>query len=288
MTNKISGSLENKTTYNKLYLDSINKLQEAGIKFPNNEVYMIIEHITNLTKSEIILKQNDIVDYNDLIEIQRLVDIRSTRVPLQQILGFAYFCSRKFIVSKDTLIPRFDTETIIDVFNKYKPTTNSQVLDLCTGTGCIGITLDLMFDNIDVTCSDISRQALDICKLNKKLHNSKVQIVYSDMFQNINNTFDYIICNPPYISLDEINSLETEVKDYDPMLALTDNKDGLSFYKIIADNVSNFLNPNGYLILEIGCNQFENVKNILEETNLFCDIIAFKDISNLDRVVLAH
>ena len=203
-----------------------------------------------------------------------------TREPIYSIIGYAPFYGRFFKTHKKVLKPRLDTEVMLSEALKIT-NKNSKVLDLCCGTGILGITLNLE-TNANVVCSDIIRYAINLTKLNSKLLNANVTTIKSDMFKNISGKFDVIVCNPPYIKSESINGLEVEVKKFDPHLALDGGSDGTKFYKIISKTFEKFLTPNGVLILEIGFDQANDIKNIFKNYNIEIK----KDFNNLDRVAI--
>lgn len=214
-------------------------------------------------------------------QILRIANLRiKTKEPIYSLIGFAPFYGRFFKTHKQVLKPRLDTEILLNEALKLA-NKNSTILDLCAGSGILGITLNLE-TNANVTCADISQHSINLIKQNKKLLNANVNIVKSDMFKNIKNKFDIIVSNPPYIKTSDIDCLDVEVKKFDPHLALDGGSDGLDFYRTIKNNFEKFLNPNGTLILEIGFNQLNDVTQIFKNYSTK----AIKDFNNLDRVVI--
>ncbi len=208
-------------------------------------------------------------------------------VPLAYITGHAPFFEYDFFVDKSTLIPRFETELLVDkILKKFqgKIDENFEILDLCAGSGCIGITLQKKL-NCKVTLVDLNRKCLKIIKKNAKQNMADVTILKSNMFQKIKGTFDLVVSNPPYIKTDEILTLDKSVQYFEPHMALDGGKDGLDFYRIIAQNAPNFLKPNGILALEIGYDQKQSVPKLLKHN--FKDIKVESDYSNLPRFVFA-
>ena len=202
--------------------------------------------------------------------------------PLQHVLGNTDFYGKVFCVTKDTLIPRFETELVCEQVIKHT-NEKSKVLDLCCGTGCIGITVKL-FTNANVVCADVSKPALKVAKFNAKKNKADVSFVCSDMFEKIKGKFDVVVCNPPYIATDVIETLDAKIKDYEPKLALDGGKDGLDFYRILAHNIKDHLTEKGVLILEIGFDQGEAVKQLFQP--LFQSVEVKKDYSQKDRIVI--
>ena len=207
-----------------------------------------------------------------------------------------------FYVDENVLIPQPDTEILVEeIINKYNKNINEcinkeddterkiEILDLCTGSGAIGISLAKYIKNSKVTCTDISMKALQVAKLNaeKNLVHKNMEFILSDLFENLQERkFDIIVSNPPYIKTEVINKLEKSVQN-EPHLALDGGKDGLDFYKIISEESYKFLKLNGEIYLEIGYDQKEEVIKLLENTNKYEDIVCIKDLAGNDRVVIS-
>ena len=203
--------------------------------------------------------------------------------PLSYITNTAYFYNQKFFVNKNVLIPRMETEQLLElIINENKDKKKLKILDMCTGSGCIAITLKNNLNCI-VTAVDYSKAALNVAKKNAKLLNADINFVHSNMFDKVNDVYDIIVSNPPYIKTDVIDTLSNNVKDYEPKSALDGGKDGLDFYRIIAASAPQYLKKNGSLYLEIGHDQGSAVPKLLN-TN-FKDIIVKKDYDNNSRIV---
>lgn len=196
-----------------------------------------------------------------------------------------------FYVDENVLIPRSDTEILVEeVINQCSKNEEKQykILDLCTGSGIVGISLAKYIKNCGVVCADISKKALEIAEKNAKSNNvDNVKFVYSNMFSNIKDKFDIIVSNPPYIKRKVIEELEKEVQN-EPYIALDGGIDGLDFYKIIACEAYKYLNEDGKLLLEIGYDQKEEVTNLLKDSEKFGKIYSKKDLYGNDRVVVAY
>ena len=191
-----------------------------------------------------------------------------------------------FKVTPDVLIPRADTETVLEEVLLKVPQTlkNLKILDLCTGSGCIAISLALILNPEVCIGTDISEKALKIAKANGENLAPMVKFIQSALFENVTASYDLIISNPPYITTEECGKLMPEVKDHEPMLALDGKEDGLYLYKKIIKEAKNYLNPDGMLAFEIGYDQGEAVKNLMEAQDFACVEIK-KDLSGLDRLV---
>ncbi|MEG1710418.1 MAG: peptide chain release factor N(5)-glutamine methyltransferase [Clostridia bacterium] len=221
--------------------------------------------------------------------------------PLQYILGTQQFFEFEYIVTQATLIPRFETELLTEKILKYIQTENTQnnqtineqnqndvnqklkLLDLCCGSGCIGLTIALKSD-IDVTLSDISEEAIDVCGQNAKKYKANVNIIKSDMFSQISGKFDIIVSNPPYIPTEDIEKLEKNVK-FEPKMALDGGVDGLDFYKIIAKESKNYLNNGGKLFIEVGIKQAQSVSELLTTQGYKTEIK--QDLNGVERMIIA-
>lgn len=225
------------------------------------------------------LAQDKLIKYNELI------DRRCAHEPLDSIIGFTPFYDIKIPFNKDVLTPRLETEFLVErILLDMAGNPNLKVLDMCCGSGCIGLSI-AKATSCDMTLADISDKAINIAKNNAKLNNiDNISFVISDLFDKINNKYDIIVCNPPYIKSDDLDTLEIEVKDYDPVLALDGGEDGLDFYRRLAKDCLKYLNPKGTLYLEIGYDQGVSVCDILKE-NFEVEVI--KDLSKLDRFVIA-
>lgn len=202
------------------------------------------------------------------------------------------FMKLKFYVDNRVLIPQPDTEILVEnvisiVENIQKDCQKEiKILDLCTGSGIIGVCLKKNLQNVKVHASDISECALDVAKKNSIQNNVDISFIKSDLFDNINEKFDVIVSNPPYIESSTLEGLSMEVKN-EPKIALDGGKDGLDFYRKIIKEAPNFLNKSGYLSLEIGYNQKDAVEKLLK-TYKYKDIQIKKDLSNIDRVIISE
>ena len=265
-------------------------LTSAGIEQSeaNAEVKMLIEHFCGYSAVDIVMGKR--LDEGKLSIVKEKAQLRArTRMPIQQILGFAYFMGDKFKVSKDTLIPRDETEILarkaIDVINKNNL---KSALDIGTGTGILACTI-AKYTLSKSTALDVSDNALKIAEENiKNLDLSKkVKTLKSNLFEKVSEKYDLIVSNPPYIPLSEKATIQKEVT-FDPDLALyTKDEKGLDFYEKISKNAKNYLNKNGYLLFEMGLGQSEDIKQILEQEG-YKNIQIEKDLAGIDRVIIAQ
>ncbi len=211
-------------------------------------------------------------------------------MPIQYITNKQEFMNLEFYVDENVLIPQPDTEILVEeVINIAKQKKEDiQILDICAGSGAIGIAISKNIENAHITMSDISTDALQIAKKNseKYISLSKVEFVESNMFESITDKYDVIVSNPPYIQTSVIETLSKNVQK-EPILALDGGKDGLSFYKILANEAYKFLNNEGYLCMEIGYDQKEEVIKLLNNTGKYKEIYSKKDLAGNDRIVVA-
>ena len=216
-------------------------------------------------------------------KVEKLVDERITGRPLWYCIGDTEFYGYKILVDERVLIPRPETEILVETALKYI-NKDSSVLDLCTGSGAIAIAIKKQTDAV-VTASDVSEKAIDLAKENAKINNVDVEFLCGNMFETVlERQFDVILSNPPYINSFDLETLQKEVKDFEPIIALDGGKDGLDFYRIIAKNAEKHLNKNGVLIMECGINQAEQICDLLKG---FSSVSVVKDLENIDRIVLA-
>ena len=218
--------------------------------------------------------------------------------PIQYITNHQEFMKLDFYVDENVLIPQPDTEILVEEVIKYcaelsqknQLSSPLKILDLCTGSGAIAISLAKYIENCEITATDISNKAIQIAKLNaeKNLVHKKINFIESDMFENIPTTnFDIIVSNPPYIETEVIQTLSTEVQ-MEPYIALDGGHDGLDFYKKIINNTENYLNPNGNIFLEIGYDQKDKVFDLIKQHNPKITPICIKDFGGNDRVIVYH
>lgn len=212
------------------------------------------------------------------------IKARSKHCPLDKIIGYTDFLSVRIPFDKNTLSPRQETEILTEKIIKDIKSKKLNVLDLCSGSGCIGIAI-AKATSATVTLSDISKKANKAAKSNAELNGVNVTILLSDLFENIPNKFDIIVSNPPYIKRRDLEVLEIEVRDFDPRLALDGGEDGLDFYRDIISKAPEYLNNGGKLYLEIGIEQSKEVVKMLKKD--FDDVVVEKDYNGIDRYIIA-
>lgn len=262
------------------------KLREAGIDNPDGEAWYLFSHCFSLSREEYLFSMTTPVEEGEELEqYKALLDRRiSERIPLQYLIGTQDFMGYTFRVTPDVLIPRQDTESVIEavVEGNYP---HESILDVCTGSGCIAISLCLMLKPDVCIGTDIDEKALKIAKENGRRLAPMVKFKKSDLFSGVDGCFDLIISNPPYIPTKDCMELMPEVKDHEPMLALDGREDGLYFYRKLAGMAPKHLNAGGTLVFEIGYDQGAAVKTMMEEAG-FSSVEIKKDLAGLDRMVI--
>ena len=298
----------------KYELDSLN-VEDADIKLK-----ILIEYVFKISKEKLILKYKDEINNKKVEEFRKLLKKLENGIPIQYIINNQEFMGLNFYVDEDVLIPQPDTEILVEEVIKYcnelrnnepedketnkdykeniekEPIINKEdkninkktikILDLCTGSGIIGISIYKYLENVEIYASDISQKALNIAEKNTNLNNAKINFINSDMFENIHiKDFDIIVSNPPYIESKVIKSLSKEVQN-EPKLALDGGEDGLKFYRSILENANDYLRKNGAIFLEIGYDQKEKIEEILKSYNIYKETKCIKDFGGNNRVII--
>ncbi len=218
-----------------------------------------------------------------------LIERRAEHYPLQYLLGYAHFMDYTFFVNEHVLIPRNDTEILVEyadhVLKQMEQGQQSiRVLDLCCGSGCIGISLKLYHPEIELTLSDVSKDALQVVKKNVEQYQIQAHVNCGDLFEGLAGSYDMIVCNPPYIESEVVDTLMPEVKEYEPVLALDGGEDGLIFYRRIIEQAVKYLPEHGWIFFEIGSDQGKSVSELMQQQG-FADVKIERDYAGLDRVV---
>lgn len=268
------------------YNDCKKQLQTAGIEDYVFESKQIIKHITGYTNAQILTKYTQPLTEFQQNNLTAIIKQRLIRYPLQYIIGRWNFFGREFFVGPGVLIPRSDTETLIDVcLDVVSQKQNPQVLDLCAGTGCIGITIKGECPHAEVTLVEKYDEALSFTNKNAEHNKLDVKIVKGDVLktEGAEGLYDLIVSNPPYINNNDMKTLQPEVK-FEPTTALEGGEDGLMFYRHIAKEYKKHLASGGVMAFEVGINQAEAVTQIMRE-NGFNDVDVRKDYCEVDRVV---
>lgn len=269
----------------KLGIKELNNIDEASLK-----VKMLLANILGESKEYLIIHKNREISGNVEAGFLKYIERLKQGEPIQYIIGKTEFYGLEFTVNPSVLIPQPDTEIlveeVIDIYNKNYRIKNTKIsiLDLCTGSGAIAISLKKNLNNVEVFASDISKKALEVAKKNAIQNKTEINFIESNLFEKIEEKFDIIVSNPPYIESDVLKTLSEEVK-HEPVLALDGGEDGLDFYKKIAKEAKDYLKENGILALEIGFNQKESVIKLLEQEG-YSSIYSKKDYGGNDRIVV--
>ena len=263
-----------------------------GIEDVPVKVRLLVESVLNMNKFELVIHHDMEVSEKQINEFEIGLEKIKNNVPIQYITNHQEFMKLDFYVDENVLIPQPDTEILVEEVLKYADLVSTKseplkILDLCTGSGAIAISLAKYIDNCEVTATDISNKAIQIAKLNaeKNLVHRKITFIESDMFDNIpKNKYDIIVSNPPYIETDVLNTLSKEVQK-EPHLALDGGDDGLKFYRLIIKNAKDYLAPDGKVFVEIGYDQKDKLFEIINESEHFSNPVCVKDICGNDRVI---
>lgn len=276
-------------TYREAWKIGTIQLQKADVPDAEHDAKELLFLATGMSVDDWLLKSSEKISENEATRFSEYIGRRAAREPLQQITGVQYFCGLPIHVTKDTLCPRQETEVWVDSILPL--CRNANVLDMCTGTGCIAISIAKLGAPKSVTAADISKSALAVARDNADINQAKVEFIESDMFAEIKDTYDIIVSNPPYIPAIQMKTLMPEVKDYEPEIALYGGEDGLDFYRIITKEAVKHLRKDnetgGYLVVEIGFDQGVSVPELFRNMG-FSDVKVIKDYAGLDRVVMGH
>ena len=278
-------------TISELIKKGMIELKNENIEEPKLKARLLMQYVLNETRQYVIV--NDKEQLDKVKEKQYLEEIKRLKkgVPIEHITHQKEFMKLSFFVDKNVLIPRQDTEILVEEVIKIAKKINARkVLDLCTGSGAIAVSLAKYLPQIEITAVDISNEALKIAKKNAISNNVENQITFisSDMFTNLNEEkFDIIVSNPPYIKTNVIKNLDIQVQN-EPYIALDGGKDGLDFYKKIINESYQYLKYNGYLCLEIGFDQKIDVIELIENTERFTGTYSKKDLFDNDRIIVTR
>lgn len=262
------------------------KLNEAGILEAKNDSWLLLATACHIDHTFYYVHMDEELEEEQWSAFENLIRKRAERIPLQYITGEQEFMGILFHVNSNVLIPRQDTETLVEEALKIvRP--GMKVLDLCTGSGCILISILKNVTGVEGFGYDISKQALLVAKENARDIGVAATFERSDLFDNVTDSFDVIVSNPPYIKTEDLATLMPEVAQFEPSGALDGMEDGLHFYRKIIAESADYLNENGYLLFEIGCDQGESVSEMMRSAG-FSDVQVIKDLARNDRVVMGH
>ena len=277
-------------TLRNLYREGTERLEKAGIPEAKLDAWYLLEYETGVSRAMFFADPDREIEKAQAEHYQKDIETRAGRIPLQHITGEQEFMGLDFKVNEHVLIPRQDTETLVEeALKKIRP--DMQILDICTGSGCILESILKFAERKGIHMSgtgcDISEEALKVAKENDSRLQTNAVFIQSDLFEHVTENYDMIVSNPPYIRTEEISRLEDEVKLHDPWIALDGKEDGLYFYRLIVKESVKHLKKGGYLLFDIDIEQGKNVSELLKEQG-YEEILVKKDLAGLDRVVMGR
>lgn len=266
------------------------RLAATGCPDPEVDARWMAEDALDMTRQELLFEADRALSHGQLIRLESMLDRRAAGEPVQYVLGTADFMGLRFEVTPDVLIPRQDTETLVEaaLIDLRARQGAPEVLDLCTGSGCVGLSLGSLAPDARITLSDISKEALEVARRNAKALEVRAELRHGDLFAAVGRQrFDVITCNPPYIPTDELPTLQREVR-FEPTLALDGGADGLDFYRRIAEEAPGRLNPGGTLFMEVGIGEAPAVVELMRAAAPGGIIESLKDLNGVERVIRCH
>lgn len=270
-------------TYQEAVKNGEKVLNLANISDAKVDAWMLFEMACKVDRNFYYLHMDEDITAEQQKEYEIALKKRAEHIPLQYITGEQEFMGLKFKVNSNVLIPRQDTEVLVEeALKRIQP--GMRVLDMCTGSGCIAVSIAKNVPHIEMHAVDISKQALNVAKDNAKLNEVSVEFERSDLFDHVAGKYDVIVSNPPYIPTSEIPKLMPEVGSFEPVEALDGKEDGLYFYRKIIAECKDYLNPDGMIFFEIGYEQGADVSALLQEAG-FSQVAVVRDLAHLDRVV---
>ena len=269
--------------YAALYRMGVERLTAAGIEEAKLDARLLLEELCGTDRNDLLVHGDRPVTEQQENSYVNYIELRSRHIPLQHITGYQEFMGLRFKVTPDVLIPRQDTETLVEEVLKNLH-DGMRILDLCTGSGCILLSLLRYSNDCEGVGADLSKKALAVAEENAGSLGLTAEFVQGDLFEPVTGKFEIIVSNPPYIPSDVIPTLMEEVREHDPLMALDGKEDGLYFYRKITDQASEYLYPGGMLFLEIGCEQAEAVTELMKNAG-YRDVTVCKDLAGHDRVV---
>lgn len=269
--------------YTEAFLMGMQKLKEAEIGEAQLDARLLLEEVCGTDHNTLLCHGDREVSETEEEQYRKALEQRAVHVPLQHLLGYQDFMGLRFQVNEHVLIPRQDTEILVEEAMRYLH-DGMRILDLCTGSGCILLSLLHYSNDCEGTGVDISKEALQVAALNAELLGIKADFLKSDLYEKVTGKFDLLVSNPPYIKRKVIPTLMEEVREYDPYIALDGGEDGLDFYRRIIGGAQDYLKRGGQILMEIGSGQAQAVSELLREAG-FKEIDVCRDFAGLDRVV---
>lgn len=269
--------------YQELYRMGKDRLTEAKVPEAELDARLLLEEVCGTDRNDLLVHGDKEVPPEQCDRYVEYIQRRQKREPLQQITGYQEFMGLRFKVTPDVLIPRQDTEILVEEVMRYVH-DGMHILDMCTGSGCILLSLLKYSNDCEGTGCDISEPALKVAEENAKELSLNASFVQSNLFENISGKYEFIVSNPPYIPTGVIPTLMEEVRDHEPVSALDGREDGLYFYREIVEKAGEYLYPGGMLFFEIGYDQAEKVSSLMRQAG-YQEVTVCKDLAGLDRVV---
>lgn len=275
-------------TYRQALLHATQLLQENGVPDSSNDAWLLLHYVSGMSRTDYILNMTRPMPEEQKDAYEQATARRASRIPLQHITGEQEFMGLPFYVSEDVLCPRQDTETLVEEACRMIPGQGSyRILDMCTGSGCIIISLLSRFPDAEGTGVDLSEKALEMAARNAARNHVKLSLVHSDLFDKVQGRYDMIVSNPPYIPSGQISGLMPEVAEHEPLMALDGKEDGLYFYRKLAAESKAYLSERGKLLFEIGYDQGKDVSEMLIYEG-FQNVRVIRDLAHNDRVVIGE
>ncbi|MDP6925362.1 MAG: peptide chain release factor N(5)-glutamine methyltransferase [Candidatus Scalindua sp.] len=291
---------QNENTIRNILNSAITILKKSEIEFPEINADTLLAYVLSCDKTNLYTKPDNIVDNTDVAKYNELIHKRASHVPLQYITRRVEFMSLDFVVDERVLIPRPETEILVETVlkktdNKLYHDRAITVIDIGTGSGNIAVSLAKNRSNIKIYASDISQEALTVASENIQRHDvaDKIQLLHGNVFDAFSSNVkkgqvDFIVSNPPYVSESESRNLEPELIDHEPLLALVGGEDGLFFYKQIIKDARSWIKPGGYLVIEIGETQADSIIKLMQNELHYDEIETIKDLQGNERIISAR
>jgi release factor glutamine methyltransferase len=274
-------------------------LKKSEIEFPEINADTLLAYVLSCDRANLYTNPDDLINDSDTCKYNELIHKRARHVPLQYITKLVEFMSLDFVVDEGVLIPRPETEILVEAVlkktdNKLYHDRKITIIDIGTGSGNIAVSLAKNISNVKIYASDISREALTVANENVLIHNAtdKIHLLHGNIFEAFSSNVkkgqvDFIVSNPPYVSKSESKNLEPELIDHEPLLALIGGEDGLFFYKQIIKDAADWIKPGGYLIIEIGETQANSIIKLMQNELHYDEIEIINDLQGKERIISA-
>ena len=290
---------QDRNTIRNILKSAIEKLKKSEIEFPEINADTLLAYVISCDRTNLYTNPDDLINDSDICKYNELIHKRASHVPLQYITKRVEFMSLDFVVDEGVLIPRPETEILVEAVikktdNKLYHDRKITIIDIGTGSGNIAVSLAKNISNVMVYASDISREALSIANENVIRHDvtDKIHLLHGNVFESFSSNVkkeqvDFIVSNPPYVSKSESKNLEPELIDHEPLLALIGGEDGLFFYKQIIKDAADWIKPGGYLIIEIGETQANSIIKLMQNELHYDEIEIINDLQGKERIISA-